>query len=80
MYSLVLMAALTAGNNAPACFFKFGGGCGCCGSYSACDWCGYDWGCCGCWGGGGLCCGFCGSFWGAFCGALPAARAPKRSL
>ncbi len=75
MYSLVLMAALTAGVDAPS----WGRGCcgchgcwgccgchGCCGCYGCHGCCGcYGcYGCCGCWGCCGCygCCGCCGSY------------------
>ncbi len=59
MYSMVLMAALTAGNATPYCH-------GCCGCW------GGGWGCCGCWGGGyGGCWGGCyGGCYGGFGGCM----------
>src|SRR5579875_3592889 len=57
MYSMVLMAALTAGNAMPDCH-------GCCG-WGGCGW---GWGCCGCYGGWGYgcwgCFGGCMGCWG----------------
>jgi uncharacterized protein (TIGR03000 family) len=69
MYSVVLMAALTAGSAAPDCH-RCGGCCGCYGGcwggcYGGC------WGGCygGCWGGCyGGCYGGCGGCWGGGCG------------
>jgi uncharacterized protein (TIGR03000 family) len=56
MYSMVLMAALTAGNATPYCH-------GCCGCW------GGGWGCCGCWGGWGYGCWGCfGGCYGCFGG------------
>src|SRR5947209_5368237 len=77
MYSVVLMAALSTGGEAPA-FGRHGcHGCwGCCGGCWGCHGCcGGCWGCCGgccggCWGCGGCCggcwgCqGCCGGCWG----------------
>ncbi len=54
MYSLVLMAALTAGSATPDCHR-----CGCWGG-------GYGYGCCGCYGGWGGCYGCWGCFGGCF--------------
>jgi uncharacterized protein (TIGR03000 family) len=69
MYSVVLMAALTAGGTqAPA----FGHGCG--GCWSSCWGCsggcwGSCYGCYGCYGGWGSCYGGCYSYWGSFYGS-----------
>lgn len=70
MYSVVLMAALTAGGEAPACHWGHGGCHGCYG----CSGCSGCWGCCGgCYGGcyGGChgcsgCWGCCGGCWGGY--------------
>ncbi len=58
MYSVVLMAALTAGTATPDCHR-------CCGCY------GGGWGCCGCYGGCGGCWGGCyGGCYGCFGGCM----------
>jgi len=56
MYSVVLMAALTAGGSAPDCHWGCGGCYGCCGCYGGC------YGCSGCYG----CYGCCGGCWGCY--------------
>jgi uncharacterized protein (TIGR03000 family) len=66
MYSVVLMAALTSGGNAPELFFHHGchGGYGCCGGcYGGCYGSCYG-GCYGGWGGCWGCHGCCGGCWG----------------
>ncbi len=57
MYSMVLMAALTAGNATPYCHCH-----GCCGCWGGC------YGCYGCWGGCGGCWGGCYGCWGGCMG------------
>jgi uncharacterized protein (TIGR03000 family) len=74
VYSIVLMAALTTGGEAPELFFH-GHGChGCCGGWGChgchgcwgCHGCHGCYGCCGCYGG---CCGGCyGGGWGCYGG------------
>lgn len=80
MYSLVLMAALTGGTNAPAFHHHGWSCCGCHGSSYGCwggcygCWGGSygGWGCCGCYGGGwgcyGACYGGCYGGYGAWYG------------
>ena len=85
MYSMVLMAALSAGGDLPAChrggccgcYGGCWGGChgcwGCCGCWGGCYGCGGCWGgCYGCWGGCGGCYGGCWGGWGYSSYAAPA--------
>lgn len=63
MYSVVLLAALSAGPATPAC--HWGGGCGCYGYGYGC----YGWGGYGCYGWGGYgCYGWGGYGWGGYYG------------
>jgi uncharacterized protein (TIGR03000 family) len=92
MYSLVLMAALTTGGEAPAWFFRHGchgchgcyGGCfgchGCWGGGWSCGGC-YGGGCYGCYGGGyGGCYGGCYGCYGGGYGGWYGGHAPAMGM